>query len=58
MECISEECEKCGHVTKITALFENYTRRYYCKCNHPANKNWFTKLIWFLNGSPAKEIKQ
>lgn len=58
MECIGESCKKCGCTTKITQLFNGKSDSYYCKCNHPANKNIFTKLLWKLNGKPAMKLKK
>lgn len=50
---IGDTCEVCGHTTRIYRLFQGPQKRYYCKCNHPSNKNIFTKILWFLKGRPA-----
>lgn len=53
---IGEICDVCGHTKSIYILFSGPKKRYYCKCNHPSNKNIFTKILWWLKGSPAMEI--
>lgn len=50
---IGEQCDRCKHTTKITNLLTGYSKSYFCKCNHPSNESWWSKLKWILAGKPA-----